>query len=350
MDDEEKTQDQQRTGNNNGQDPVEVRAGSQGTESSQTGSSSNGQPTSPDELPTVEGEDDPDLEGPMALYTKPPEEITLEDLNHPDVDEETRQSMIEHYPHLQEQQQERNGSESVDLDEVRSRITGRADQQPTLDQVKEAYLNDDISTAEMEAIRDEASFDTDSGTTARAETQGSDESEPEPEGLDTDDVDPAPTMDDTDLLDEGNEFPWEGEEISSTEVGEQVEHRFTYKQTPLEVAEPENKQRFESQLRLLQNFQDLDDGKREAQARKFSRKLADECLTIDGVPHYEVYVVEHPERGKLTVPDPDGEYGLAEDPGAQEFYQAMNWYDRMMVGRRMSELILGEEKFRSRFD
>jgi hypothetical protein len=345
--------DEHPTDQPNTDEPINVNAGDNTPNTnSGTNTSSNGKPTSAEDLPTVEGEDDPDLEGPMALYTKPPEEITLEDLDHPDVDEETRQSMIEHYPHLQEQQQERNGSDSVDLDQVRRRITGRADQQPTLDQVKEAYLNDEISTAEMEAIRDEASFDTDSSSTSRKETQGSDESEsqPEPEGLDTDDVDPVPTMDDTDLLDEDSEFPWEGSEISTTEVGEQVEHKFRYKQTPLEVVEPENKQRFESQLRLLQDWENLDDGKREAQARKFSRKLADECLTIDGVPHYEVYVVDHPERGKLTVPDPDGEYGLAENSDAQEFYQAMNWFDRMRIGQKMSELILGDEKFRPRYD
>lgn len=314
---------------------------------------------------------------PEHLRGKHPADLTLKDLEHPSVSEEARQQAIETLPHLQEQlekresnQQESNTNDSnatdnrvhheletehegVNTNTVVRVITGRSDRMPTIEQVRDAYANNEISEAEMEAILPEAikrEANTESASESTYDSQTAIEGSI-PESVQAgDDGNDSTTLQETGLLNDADEFPWEDEEVISegAELGEQSVLKFRYKRVPFEVTDPENKEQYENKLSLLENFDDLESGKREAQARRFARELADDVLTVDGVPHAAVYQIEHPHRGKLVIGDQDGSKGLADHPRATKIWDAMNWYDRMMIGQRMGQWVQGDAKFRQR--
>ncbi|WP_157972351.1 hypothetical protein [Saliphagus sp. LR7] len=380
MTDDEHTTDEQGIGD----ETIDVSVGGDTSDQPATDSepARSGQPTSLDETPTLEGDDDPDLVGPEKLHTTPPSELTLDDLDHPDIDEQARMSMIQQYDHLREEYEQRQREQEatgeteavthhdletepgqIDVDAVVEQITGSARTRPTVTEVKVAYADDEITDAEMDAVmgvavREEGD---DSGATASPPSDPSGEptaagagddrdDDPDPDS-DSEDVEPDPTLDDTGLLDEDGEFSWEGTEITeSSQVGERVEHKFEFKNTPFEVTEPARMDDLERPIRQLQDFQEIDDHRKQQKMKQFRRELADECLTVQGTPHYDVYIVEHPEKGKTVVPDPTGEHGLEDHSKATSLWGTMNWYDKFKIGQRMSEEILGERKFRDRYD
>lgn len=166
---------------------------------------------------------------------------------------------------------------------------------------------------------------------------------------DTDqDPDPA-TLDETGLVDENDEFPWEGESLGETSVGEGgVIERFQYKGTNFEVREPEDRQRFERHFDSLAEAQDIDDrGKRRATADRYSKKVAEQCLTVESRPIDAVYRVEH-NGSAHAVPDEDGTKGLESHSAAEPLWEAMTWFDRFKLGMRLGEDVLGERQFQSR--
>lgn len=163
-----------------------------------------------------------------------------------------------------------------------------------------------------------------------------------------DEPDPA-TLDETGLLDDNDDFPWEGESLGETDVGEGgIIEQFRYKQTNFEVREPENRQRFERHFDSLAEAQEIDDrGKRRATADRYSQKVAEQCLTVDGHPIDAVYRVEH-NGSAHAVPDEDGTKGLASHSAAEPLWDAMTWFDRFKLGMRLGEDVLGERQFRQR--
>lgn len=190
---------------------------------------------------------------------------------------------------------------------------------------------------------------------SQAEKEVTDQAQqdPSPEAPDRErdrDPDPEPaTLDETGLLDENDEFPWEGESLGETSVGEGgVIERFRYKQTNFEVREPENRQRFERHFDSLAEAQEIDDrGKRRSTADRYSQKVAEQCLTVDGHPIDIVYRVEH-NGSAYVVPDSDGSKGLAAHSSAEPLWDAMTWFDRFKLGMRLGEDVLGERQFRQR--
>ncbi|WP_049934310.1 hypothetical protein [Halalkalicoccus jeotgali] len=323
---------------------------------------------------------------PDHLRGKHPMDITLDDLDHPEISKEAREEAINTLTHLQEELEARHEGEDdttadgaegqprthheletdheeVNLNTVLRVVTGRSDRTPTVEQVRDAYRNDEISEAEMEAVLPEAIRGENQPVTdetaesnpapsesATASHQSSTGAHEPMTDADESSLESEPTLESTDLLNDDGEFPWEEEEVISdaSKVGERDVLKFGYKGVPFDVWEPEDKQQYEDKLGLLENFQDLDSGKQEAQARRFARELADDLLEIDGHPHQAVYQVEHPDRGNLVIADEDGSKGLASHPNATPIWDAMSWYDRMMIGQRMGQFVHGDAKFRQR--
>lgn len=189
------------------------------------------------------------------------------------------------------------------------------------------------------------------------EQQGTEQADPDPtppseapnqEPNGDPDPDPA-TLDETGLLDDNDDFPWEGESLGETDVGEGgIIEQFQYKQTNFEVREPEERQRFERHFDSLAEAQEIDDhGKRRATADRYSQKVAEQCLTVDGHPIDAVYRVEH-NGTAYVVPDEDGSKGLAAHSAAEPLWDAMTWFDRFKLGMRLGEDVLGERQFRQR--
>lgn len=289
---------------------------------------------------------------PEHLRDKHPFDITRQDLEHPDVSEEGKQEALELLPQFDtEDTTDDPEEEEVNLNTVLRVVTGRSDRTPTIEQVQEAYNKDEISDAEFEAVIPEA-IKGEKESKEKSDTPSSEQpeapSEPEVPDEEPELEETEPTLEETGLLDDDDEFPWESEVISdSSKVGERDVLEFRYKGVPFEVWEPENKQQYEDKLSLLENFEELESGKREAQARRFARKLADDLLEIDGHPHQSVYQVAH-NGDKVVVADDDGSKGLAGHSDARTVWDAMSWYDRMMIGQRMGQFVHGDEKFRQR--
>lgn len=185
----------------------------------------------------------------------------------------------------------------------------------------------------------------DSGTDQSQPTADAEGRESDP---DDDQPDPA-TLDETGLLDENDEFPWEGESLGETSVGEGgVIERFQYKGTNFEVSEPEDRQRFERHFNSLAEAQDIDDrAKRRSTADRYSQKVAEQCLTVEEHPINGVYRVEH-DGDAYVVPDTDGSKGLDAHSAAEPLWDAMTWFDRFKIGMRLGEDVLGERQFQSR--
>lgn len=166
---------------------------------------------------------------------------------------------------------------------------------------------------------------------------------------DTDDEPDPATLDETGLLNENDEFPWEGESLGETEVGEGgIIEQFEYKGTGFEVREPEDRQRFERHFDSLAGAQDIDDrAKRRSTADRYSQKVAEQCLTVESHPIDAVYRVTH-NGTHHVVPDSDGSKGLDTHPDAEPLWDAMTWFDRFKLGMRLGEDVLGERQFQSR--
>lgn len=159
--------------------------------------------------------------------------------------------------------------------------------------------------------------------------------------------DETKSLSETGLLDENDEFPWEGESLGKTDVGEGgVIERFRYKRTEFEVSEPEDRRKFEDNFETLQGVQEIDDeGKRRATSDRYARKVAEQCLTVERHPISTVYRVEHNDDA-YVVADPDGQKGLASHSAAEPIWEAMTWFDRFKIGMRIGEDVLGERQFR----
>lgn len=210
---------------------------------------------------------------------------------------------------------------------------------------------DATETPETPTGQSQPSGDTptdDGGHTEAGDTERTDD-----EGAETyhEDAPEPATLDEMGLLDENGDFPWEGESLGETAVGEGgVIERFKYKKTNFEVREPDDRERFERQFDSLAEVQEMDDrAKRRSTADRYSRKVAEQCLTVEGHPVVSVYRVSH-NGTHYVVPDPDGSKGLAQRDGAIELWDAMTWFDRFKIGMRIGEDVLGERQFRPRVD
>ncbi|WP_330633721.1 hypothetical protein [Halocatena halophila] len=174
------------------------------------------------------------------------------------------------------------------------------------------------------------------------------EPQPDNESGDSEPEEPA-TLDETGLLDDDGNFPWEGESLGTTTVGESgVIERFEYKGVLFEIHEPEDRAKFERNFDQLAGAREQDDrAKKRSIADRYSRKLADQCLTVDGHELEHVYRVTHNETHHV-VPDVDGSKGLASHSSATLLWDSMTWFDRFKLGMKLGEDVLGESQFRPR--
>lgn len=193
---------------------------------------------------------------------------------------------------------------------------------------------------EMLNAGDEALPDGD--TTSRQSDQ-----DPSPDAK-QDQPEPA-TLDETGLLDDDGNFPWEGDSLGTTSVGEGgIIERFEYKGVGFEVHEPEDRGKFERNFDQLAGARDQDDrAKQRSIADRYSQKLADQCLTVEGHDLNDVYRVTH-DGTHHVVPDVDGSKGLDGHSSAQLLWDSMTWFDRFKLGMKLGEDVLGESQFRPR--
>lgn len=219
------------------------------------------------------------------------------------------------------------------------------------DEVLSIMAARDRENSEDTEVTEDSNESEGEATEATSETTTSSESESDSNG-EKDDSGPDPaTLHETGLVDEENEFPWEGEAISETDVGKGgIIEKFRYKRTNFEVREPENRQKFEQSFQSLAEAQEMQDqGKIRSITEKYSRDVAEQSLTVDGHDIKYVYKVEHGDTS-YVVPDEDGEKGLDHHEEAEQIWDAMTWFDRFKVGMKVGEDVMGEGQFQQRLD
>lgn len=209
-----------------------------------------------------------------------------------------------------------------------------------------AVMNSDDETPATPAEPARATQDTPGETDTSAPTE-----------TPTDDTDESgderdlATLDETGLIDDDDNFQWESEAISETEVGEAgVINKFRYKKTNFEVNEPADRQRFERSFDALAEAQETEDrAKLQATSDRYLKEISKQCLTVDGHDLVDVYRVEH-DGTHYVVPDADGSKRLDSHDSAQTLWDAMSWFDRFKVGMIIGQDVLGEGQFRTRID
>ena len=186
------------------------------------------------------------------------------------------------------------------------------------------------------------------------------------------DDDPEPqTLTDTGLLDDDEQFPWEGEEVVDKAEGGEERVEFTYLRIPFEIEEPDDPQRLENARGMLEGVMDQNDRERRRTVQRYFGKLADETLSVDGTSHEKMYAVERPDGRRdilneqtaakhgLIATDSndarattDGGTTVAEELGVtvNQLWDALTPFQRQKLGQKMDRFTSGEDSFRPRFD
>lgn len=273
---------------------------------------------------------------PDEVLDKNPSEITVEDLE--PLDETQREQAIEML------NLEPDNGDQIDVDAVVEAITGHPERKPTAKEVKVAYASDDITDDEMDAAMGVAVTTSDNSSQDTPDlVDDKDE--------DTDDTPEPATLEETGLLDDEDQFPWEsdGDEIaSSSKLGEQQSYQRAYKGVPFEFHEPRDKQQYENRLGMLEGLQDNPTDRQQKQAEKFAERIAHDNITVNEHDLDDVYQVESSDGEKKVIAQSDyPDYDLEGIDNATPVWESMNWYDQMLVGQEMERLIIGQGKFRS---